>query len=89
MGRLIISLKDELHQSLKETAGRQSRSIGKIIEEGLELRGVKLMSYARLSCESTWGGKNDGAAGNRARCEGGQGLARSIASMTHVTPLYC
>ena len=47
MGRLTISLKDDLHQALKETAARQGRSIGKIIEEGLELRGVKPMSRAR------------------------------------------
>jgi plasmid stability protein len=47
VGRLTISLKDDLHQALKETAARQGRSIGKIIEEGLELRGVKPMSRAR------------------------------------------
>lgn len=47
MGRLTISLKDDLHQALKEAAARQGRSIGKIIEEGLELRGVKPMSRAR------------------------------------------
>ena len=47
MGRLTISLKDDLHQALKETAARQGRSIGKIIEEGLELRGIKPMSRAR------------------------------------------
>ena len=47
MGRLTISLKDDLDQGLKETAARQGRSIGKIIEEGLELRGVKPMSRAR------------------------------------------
>jgi hypothetical protein len=47
MGRLTISLKDDLHQALKETAARQGRSIGKIIEEGLELRGIKPMSCAR------------------------------------------
>ncbi|MGA1473186.1 MAG: ribbon-helix-helix protein, CopG family [Burkholderiaceae bacterium] len=47
MGRLTISLKDDLHQALKETAARQGRSIGKIIEEGLELRGVKPMTPAR------------------------------------------
>ena len=41
MSRLTITLEDSLHQALKETAVRQGRTIGKIIEEGLLLRGVK------------------------------------------------
>lgn len=41
MSRLTITLDDSLHQALKETAVRQGRTIGKIIEEGLLLRGVK------------------------------------------------
>ena len=41
MSRLTITLDDSLHQALKETAVRQGRTIGKIIEEGLLLRGVR------------------------------------------------
>lgn len=47
MGRLTITLDDDLHRAVKETAARQGRSIGKIIEESLRLRGIKLMEDAR------------------------------------------
>lgn len=47
MSRLTISLDDGLHQALKEAAARQGRSIGKIIEEGLLLRGIKPAARAR------------------------------------------
>ena len=47
MGRLTISLDDAMHQALKEAAARQGRSIEKIIEEGLVLRGIKPVSTAR------------------------------------------
>jgi hypothetical protein len=47
MTRLTITLDDTLHQALKEAAARQGRSIGKIIEEGLLLRGIKPMASAR------------------------------------------
>ncbi len=47
MSRLTISLDDDLHRALKETAARQGRSIGKIIEESLHLRGIKPMQSAR------------------------------------------
>lgn len=47
MSRLTITLNDELHQSLKEAAARQGRSIGQIIEEALVLRGIKPMADAR------------------------------------------
>ena len=47
MSRLTITLDDSLHQALKEAAARQGRSIGKIIEEGLLLRGIKQMESAR------------------------------------------
>lgn len=46
MGRLTISLEDDLHRALKETAARQGRSIGKIVEESLRLRGIKPMNRA-------------------------------------------
>jgi len=47
MSRLTITLDDALHQALKETATRQGRPIGKIIEEGLLLRGIKPLEGAR------------------------------------------
>ena len=47
MSRLTITLDDDLHRALKETAARQGRSIGKIIEESLLLRGIKHMETAR------------------------------------------
>jgi len=47
MGRLTITLEDNLHRAVKETAARQGRSIGKIIEESLRLRGIKPMENAR------------------------------------------
>lgn len=47
MTQLTITLDDALHQALKEAAARQGRSIGKIIEEGLLLRGIKPMTSAR------------------------------------------
>lgn len=47
MSRLTITLDDDLHRALKETAARQGRPIGKIIEEGLLLRGIKPQADAR------------------------------------------
>lgn len=47
MTRITITLDDALHQALKEAAARQGRPIGKIIEEGLLLRGIKPMTSAR------------------------------------------
>ncbi len=47
MSRLTITLDDALHQALKETATRQGCTIGKIIEEGLLLRGIKPVEGAR------------------------------------------
>ncbi len=47
MSRLTITLEDSLHQALKETAVRQGRSITKIIEESLVLRGIKSSDNAR------------------------------------------
>lgn len=47
MSRLTITLDDNLHRAVKETATRQGRSIGKIIEESLMLRGIKPMENAR------------------------------------------
>jgi hypothetical protein len=47
VSRLTITLDDSIHQALKEAAARQGRSIGKIIEEGLVLRGIKPVESAR------------------------------------------
>jgi hypothetical protein len=47
VSRLTITLDDSIHQALKEASARQGRSIGKIIEEGLVLRGIKPMESAR------------------------------------------
>jgi predicted transcriptional regulator len=47
MSRLTITVSDEIHQALKETAARTGRTIGNIIEEGLRLRGIQPMSSAR------------------------------------------
>lgn len=47
MARLTITLDDPLHQALKETAARQGRSLGEIIQESLRLRGIKPVEDAR------------------------------------------
>ncbi len=47
MSRLTISLDDDLHQALKETAARQHRSITSIIEESLIYRGIRSRADAR------------------------------------------
>jgi len=41
MSRLTITLDDNLHRALKETAARQGRSIASIIEESIRLRGIR------------------------------------------------
>jgi hypothetical protein len=46
MGRLTITIEDNLHRAVKEAAARQGRSIGQIIEESLRLRGIKPMEDA-------------------------------------------
>ncbi len=46
MSRLTITLDETLHRALKETAARQGRPIGKIIEESLILRGIKPIPQA-------------------------------------------
>ena len=47
MSRLTITLNDDLHRALKETAARQKRSIASIIEESLRLRGIRDQASAR------------------------------------------
>lgn len=51
MSRLTITLDDELHHALKETAARQGRSINVIIEESLRLRGIRDRASARTLVE--------------------------------------
>jgi hypothetical protein len=41
MARLTITLSDERHAALKEAAARRRRTIGNLIEESLEVYGVK------------------------------------------------
>lgn len=45
MSRLTITLRDDRYQALKETAARQRKTIGQIVDESLEFYGVK--TYAR------------------------------------------
>ena len=47
MSRLTINLDDQIHRALKETAARQNRTIGSIIEESLLLRGIRPFESAR------------------------------------------
>ena len=42
MPRLTISLSDRTHRALRVAAARQNRSVGSIIEESLERRGIGL-----------------------------------------------
>ncbi len=46
MARLTISLSDERQRALKEAAASRGRSMGQIIEESLELYGVKTREEA-------------------------------------------
>ncbi len=47
MARLTITLDDDLHQALKETAARQGRTIASIVAESLRMRGIRTMASAR------------------------------------------
>ena len=47
MPRLTISLADRTHRALKEAAARQNRSMSSIIEESLELRGIRTSDTAK------------------------------------------
>jgi predicted transcriptional regulator len=51
MSRLTITLDDDLHHALKETAARQGRSINAIIDESLRLRGIRDRASARVLVE--------------------------------------
>lgn len=41
MGRLTISLPDELHRALKQAAASRQRTIGELVAESLEFYGIK------------------------------------------------
>ncbi|MDE0035063.1 MAG: ribbon-helix-helix protein, CopG family [Deltaproteobacteria bacterium] len=47
MTRLTITLADRTHRALKEAAARQGRSMAAIIEESLEMRGIRPLESAR------------------------------------------
>jgi hypothetical protein len=47
MSRLTITLPDELHRALKETAARRRVPIGDLIAESLEFYGIKTTESAR------------------------------------------
>lgn len=51
MSRLTVTLDDDLHRALKETAARQGRSIASIIEESLRLRGIQGRASAQALVE--------------------------------------
>lgn len=41
MARLTITLSDERYRALREAAAKRGKSIGQLIEESLELHGIK------------------------------------------------
>jgi len=47
MSRLTITLPDELHRALKETAARRNMPIGDLVAESLEFYGIKTTEAAR------------------------------------------
>ncbi len=47
MTRLTITLADRTHRALKEAAARQGRSMASIIEESLEMRGIRPLETAQ------------------------------------------
>ncbi len=46
MARITISLSDDRHRALKEAAVRQGKTIGRLVEESLELYGVRSVETA-------------------------------------------
>jgi predicted transcriptional regulator len=46
MPRLTITLSDEIHRAVKETAARRGKSIRQLIEESLDFYGIKTMEKA-------------------------------------------
>lgn len=54
MSRLTITLRDERYQALKETAARQRKTIGQIVDESLDLYGVKTRLDATQILRRAW-----------------------------------
>ena len=48
MARMTITVSEERHRALKETAARTGKTIGQIVEESLEFYGIKSTDRARL-----------------------------------------
>jgi hypothetical protein len=46
MARLTITLSEERHRALKETAARRSKTIRSLVEESLDAYGIKTTSQA-------------------------------------------
>lgn len=46
MARLTITLPDELHRALKESAARRETTIGELVAESLEFYGIKTTASA-------------------------------------------
>ena len=46
MARLTVTLRDDLHRALKETAARRGKTIGELLEESLDFYGIKSMASA-------------------------------------------
>ena len=46
MARLTITLPDDLHRALKESAARRNTTIGKLVAESLEFYGIKTAAAA-------------------------------------------
>jgi hypothetical protein len=51
MARLTITVSEERHRALKETAARTGKTIGQIVDESLEFYGIKSKDRARLLVE--------------------------------------
>lgn len=47
MARLTVTLSDDRHRALKETAARRGKTIGEVIDESLEMAGVRTLDEAR------------------------------------------
>lgn len=47
MSRLTITLSDERYRALKEASAQRNKTIGQLIEESLELYGIKSRADAR------------------------------------------
>lgn len=52
MSRITISLPDDLHRALKESAARRGTTIGDLVAESLEFYGIKSLEDARRIVQS-------------------------------------